>query len=749
VYEGATSIGMRVRGTDEYHSSMTYLTNQSQVYWHGATNLTLDAEWYLNSIGNPVNEDYFRIEIAIDNKLMYYYLGCETTAGSNYSTSANFNIGGPLQTWNHLHRNISSDYFAVFGVEPDYYKTMYWKIISYTNEYTEVYIDDIYLVNSSLVKIGGSVSGGNFEGGGGWTFQSGQGAGDIAQCTNSHSGSSSMNLTTLTFDDTAYAYAYYQPRKLLTAENQANLSFWWNLENYSNPTNSMWARISISLENTTWQSTFYYYLFVGGSGQLPFIIIGNDMNFVADGFNGTESWNFFNRNIWEDFNSMYPTENLWVEQINFQVRTWEDNAKLSLLVDDINFSPSILSDMDYEHQNAVGENIQGWESPPGSSKLTVTNFASSGSKAMNLTLTDDESDWESQKIGNLPIDSTTELILDFNVYIDTFNTSSEDYVFFQLDFNDDYMYYVIVNSTSAFEDELSGEGVQNFVILQETVTTGEWLNFQRDIVHDYELLFGSEPDDNLGDIELAARSNTGSSLTVIFDDMYIYYDTAPEITSVDQMPTTVSEAGESVRIMAEVVDASALTVTLSYRVDAGTWTNVTMNESTSDFRIDINAPYGVSEYFVTAMDAFGKTDVALNGSEYFTFTTVDTIAPIITLTPANDATVSDIVSIEITVQDSGSGFAGSELFINGTSIANISLDTVGISWDTTGIPDGEYNITVVAEDNAGNIASITHIVTVDNVVTPSGDLTGVILIAVIIVALGVVLVIYVFVVKKR
>ena len=132
VYEGSSSFGMQAQAMDPIHYSETYLTNQSQVYWHGATNLTLDVEWYMNNIGNPINTDYFRVEFHIDSRYVYYYLGCETTA-VNSSSYAYFNIDGPLQIWNHLSRNISSDYFEVFGVAPDYYQTMYWRLRSYTN----------------------------------------------------------------------------------------------------------------------------------------------------------------------------------------------------------------------------------------------------------------------------------------------------------------------------------------------------------------------------------------------------------------------------------------------------------------------------------------------------------------------------------------------------------------------------------------------------------------------------------------
>ncbi|MHA1928967.1 MAG: Ig-like domain-containing protein [Candidatus Thorarchaeota archaeon] len=767
VSEGATSFGMLARAVDVNHHSEAYLCRSTQMYWDNPTNLTLDVDWYLDSIGNPVDQDYFRVEINLNYHVMYYYFGCETTTYTNSSSRGYFMIDGATQTWNHLHRNLTSDYTAVFGGLPTQYRTMYWRMRSYTNDYTRAFIDDIHLVNGTT-KIGGSEENGDFEGGGGWSTVTGEGAGDIAQCSESHEGLWSMNMTAFTNLDNAYAYANYRPEKLLTADNKNNLSFWWNLSEYIDPGLATYARVAVDVKNATFYSTIYYYLFVGGSGMMPLIITGNNLKFAVDGFNVTDTWNFFDRNILNDFTSIYTTENLWVEEIEFQVKTYDDNALLSLLVDDITFTTSIVNDLDYEHQDAVGEPIQGWDNPESTNdRFTVTDFSLSGTKAANLTLTDDESYSEYQSV-DLPINGSTEVILDFNVYIDTFNTSSEDFVYISLEFSDETFVYVIANSTSEFEDEI-GEGDGNFILLQDTLVTGKWLNFQLDIVHDYELLFGSLPDGTLYDISLYAAAGPSSKLSVIFDDLYIYYDTSPEIVSVDQTPTVVVEAGKVVEIAVEVIDASGLTITITYRVDAGDWTNLTQEETgNGNYTIAFNAPWGETEYFIIVEDAFGKSDVAMDGGGYFTFTTTDTTSPVITLTPENGSTVSDIVSIEMSVEDSGSGVAFMELYIEGNLIANVTLDYVGVSWNTTGISDGEYNITVVAVDNTGNTASVTHLVTVDNTTTtttttddtttddttttttpPPESITGILLLVVIIAIAGIVLVLYIFVIKKK
>jgi len=640
--EGSHSIGLEARAINTYQSVDTYLIYQSRPTYDNPINLTLDLDWYLDSIGTPENQDYVRIDVNINYKHMFYYLGCETDY-TNYTSNAYFEISGTLQTWNHLQRNLTQDYIEMFGEVPTQYRETEWNIRTYSAmQYIRVYFDDLNLVNGTTTIYGGSIGEGNFETMGDWQTGWHYGAGDIAQCSDSNSGSSSMNLTALTFDDRAWADAYRSPDKLLTSDNQANLSFWWKLDDYVNPSMSTYARVTVSFENMTFQSDFYYYMFVGGSGTLPFINMGNNMKFAADSFNVTDTWNFFDRNLWEDFNSVYSSENLWISQIRFEVDNNEDDSKLSLLVDDITFAPSILNDMDYEQQNAIGQPIQGWDYPPGLDEFTVTDFAESGGKAANLTLMDDYT-YLDQDMHEIPIDSTTELIFDFNVYIDTFNTSSEDYVLFEFYFDEVAFSYIIANSTSAFEDEIGGEEDAKFIILQDTLVTGEWLNFQLDIVHDYELLFGSLPDTIIYDVNLLAEAVAGSKLEVYFDDLYIYYDPSPEITDVSHSPVAPLDGGFAL-IAATVVDATIDTVSVNYRVDNGSWSVLTMNQiSSTSFQANLTdlIEGSVVEYSVTAIDAFDKSVESLNGTEFYSFTvgSAPTSTPTITGDPGAIAAI--------------------------------------------------------------------------------------------------------------
>jgi hypothetical protein len=621
VYEGARSFGMQARAIDPTHYSDVRLTQQSWIYWNDPLNTTLDFDWYLDEIGNPVDQDYYMMQVRISSRNMYYYIGCTQTGFVNGSYGYIY-IDGPTKTWNHIHLNLTSDYIELFGNAPTEFQTIQWFIRSYSDEYTRVYMDDVNLINGTTVKVGGSTLNGNFESNsGGWTFQSSYDPADVSQSAVRHEGDWSMNITVLSYNYTSYASAAYYPYKLLASSNQGQLSFWWRINDWVNPTENNYARMMISVSNATSNFEMYYYFALGGSGTLP-IIMGDTIKAKAAGFNATNTWSFFDRNIWEDFASVYDTENLWIDEIELQVRTTEHNSRLSFLIDDASFQTSILNDMDYEHQNGVGTAIQGWTSPPGSDYLTVTNFAAGGEKAANLTLVGDVSYYEDQAIGRLPINSNTELILDFNVYLESFNMSSQDFILFQLQFEDKSLYYVIANSTNNFESEVGEESVQ-FIVLQDAVLVGEWLNFQLDIVHDYEQVFGIMPDTYLTYITMLGETGIGSKLVIYLDDLYIYYDPAPSVSNVQHQLFYAPGGGPATALItATAVDATLESVSLNFRVDNGVVQSITMSHVTaSTYAANITNLVGnrTVEYTITATDAFGKSTTALNGTDYYRF----------------------------------------------------------------------------------------------------------------------------------
>jgi len=623
VNEGAQSIGMEGRALDPNFYSEVRLSQTSFSSWDNPVNTTLDLDWYMDEIGNPNNVDYFRIQIRMGNpaRNMYYYLGCDT-GYSNYTYGDGyFLVDGPTGTWNHLHRNITSDYIEIFSEIPTAFYLVYVWVRSYTNEYTRVFVDDFNIVNGTDVRIGGSTNNGDFETTIGWALTTSTDPADISQSSLSYAGDWSMNMTAISYDDLARATAQANIGKRLTEINQGQLSFYWRIDEWINSSLNTIANVRLSVANATTSFTMYYYFCIGGAGTLPINLSGVDMQFKVTNFNETDQWNYFNRNIWEDFHSMSTTDELWIDSIRFQVSSSTDDSRLSVLFDELDFKASIVNDMGYETQGDLGTPIEGWREPMSDPEFSVTDFAYTGDRAGNITLENFDGLNHEQYFGVIPFDSTTELILDFSMYIDTFNESSDDYIFIEIYLDDDdgsSIAFIIANASSVVEENIS----EDYILLQENIVTGQWLNFQIDLVHTFEAVTGSMPNTTLDYMIFGAMAYENSHLVAFIDDLYIYSDPAPEITEVSHSPLEPVDGGFAL-ITATVVDVTLETVHVNYRVNNGSWSILSMDlNSGTTFEGNLTGLVedSVVEYSITAIDAFGKTVESLNGTEYYSFT---------------------------------------------------------------------------------------------------------------------------------
>ena len=645
INQGLQSVGMEARALDPTFFAEVRLSQTSFSSWDNPVNTTLDLEWYMDEIGNPDNVDYFRIQVRMGNpaRNMYYYLGCDT--GWTNGSTGYFIIDGPAGTWNHLHRNITSDYFEVFGEIPTAFYLVYIWVRSETYEYTRIFLDDFNIVNGTNVVIGGATANGDFETTSGWTLTTSTDPADISQSSLSYSGDWSMNMTAISYNDLARATAQARIGKRLTEINQGQLSFYWRIDDWVNPALNTIASVRVSAATTSYSFTMYYFLCVGGTGTLPMMIFGEDMKFQVANFNVTDTWNHFDRNIWEDFQSISSGEELWIDNIVFQVSSSTDDSRLSVLFDELNFSASIVNDMGYETQGDLGTPIEGWREPISDPEFSVTDFAYTGNRAGNITLEDVEGLNYEQPLGVIPFDSTTELILDFSMYIDTFNESSDDFIFIEIYLDDGAsIAFIIANASTEVEGNISND----YLLLQDNVVTGQWLNFQIDLVHIFETVTGSLPDTTLEYVIMGAMASEDSKLVVFIDDFYIYNDPAPEITEVSHSPLEPVDGGFTL-ITATVVDATIETVRVNYRVDNGSWSILSMNlDSGTTFEVNMTGLVGDSivEYSITAIDAFGKTVESLNGIEYYSFTVG---SPTTTTTTGDPGALSPAILIAVAI----------------------------------------------------------------------------------------------------
>ncbi|MFW9944525.1 MAG: Ig-like domain-containing protein, partial [Candidatus Sifarchaeia archaeon] len=116
------------------------------------------------------------------------------------------------------------------------------------------------------------------------------------------------------------------------------------------------------------------------------------------------------------------------------------------------------------------------------------------------------------------------------------------------------------------------------------------------------------------------------------------------------------------------------------------------------------------EYYVNATDYGGNETV----SSIESYTVADDIDPSLDVTgPASSVVVGQVEFI-INGTDEGSGIAGIEVFANGSSaFADVNVPSTYL-WNTTDWTNGEYNLTFVISDSAGNSVSQDYSFTVNN-----------------------------------
>jgi hypothetical protein len=406
----------------------------------------------------------------------------------------------------------------------------------------------------------------------------------------------------------------------LTELNPDLLSFWWRIEDLQESSDETYSYLEVECQNETGESFHvWYWLTYGGGESAPIDYDGYQMIDV-DGFNSTGSWQFFNRSIFEDITAVNQTQELVVENVELHVYVGK-GGRLSVLFDDLSFVSAALNDMGYEDQLDVGTPIRAWGGIYESPEFLVTDQAYAGEKAANLTIVDGNSYQESQRIGYMPLTADTEIYLDVNWRLEDFSGLDGEFAGVEVYVDDDTAFaYIFANAS----DPAGANGFDQYIILPEANTEGSWFNMQRCLSRDYETLFGSAPNTSISYIYLTAESETGGRIEILFDDFYLYTDPAPDVSSVVHSPSS-PESDEIVDVAAIVIDSSLDVVTLHYRVDEGSWTNLAMSSIADDSyneSIPGQSEDSVVEYYITAEDTFGKTTTALNGSDYFSYVVV-------------------------------------------------------------------------------------------------------------------------------
>ncbi|MFX1475674.1 MAG: hypothetical protein ACFFCO_09415, partial [Promethearchaeota archaeon] len=397
VYEGIFSAGIQCQ-TPHYQATAAYF------YQPGLTvdmfDLNVTFQYYIDKNEYPAT-DSFHFLLSLQNSTnswyMYYYLN-GTTSSTNSSTFAYFLLNEPGQQWNRFSRNITDDFLSVQefpGTIDSTLKLKQLQFFGYVSEgavdhHLRAFVDDVNVVNetNAYIWVGGATKDGNFESGvkNTWLFSPTYDAGSVYQSSDVHTGSWSLNITAAALGNNSGANAHNEPLARLTSQNLGILSFWWNLS-YQNANGSSFSRVKLVCTTDVSDRDIYYFMGYGGT-SVPQGLSNDSLHrlvFRADSFNDTAGWTHFQRDIWNDAASYFSAEEIFVEQIWFEVWAKGVGRVTTTLIDDVSLVSQTINDGDYEDQQGVDSNIRGWDTEH--SYFTVTDsYFVSGNKAANLTV---------------------------------------------------------------------------------------------------------------------------------------------------------------------------------------------------------------------------------------------------------------------------------------------------------------------------------------------------------------------------
>lgn len=106
------------------------------------------------------------------------------------------------------------------------------------------------------------------------------------------------------------------------------------------------------------------------------------------------------------------------------------------------------------------------------------------------------------------------------------------------------------------------------------------------------------------------------------------------------------------------------------------------------------------------------------GAFEFNSGVIDTTPPTVTVTvPADSATVSNVVSLNATATDVGSGVASVKFSIDGSNVGTVNSGPFTLNWDSRSVANGAHSIQALATDLMGNQSNSTVVnFTVANVI---------------------------------
>ncbi len=598
--------------------------------------LVLDFYW--NAISSPDISHGGRIYVQAQfyngtSYNLYYLLSVGNAVLSNTTYRTSFIVNGSLAQWNHLQRNLLSDFNSRLGWSASgnlYLSSIYFYIDSPSGPQgpAELVFDDVSITNSTAYDYMASRNG-NFEDGNGnhWSYAGQSDYGYASLSDTSLHGNKALNLTVAHAMEYSYSEAdIYQypgnPSIIPYAPDILLLDFDWNYIDIPNA-GQQEAYITLTFNNNTYSSYVYFYLGYDSGSSLGSNYSQPNYSyyyFNALGFGTRGEWMHFHLDLFYLVNSL-GFSNIGLNYLEVHVDSnGHSNAVTQLLVDSFRLLcyPTGYPGFELESDGTSGANpIPGWWVNQGSnSNFNHTHDARSGNWALNIT---PSSGTTASLYRDTYFQPDNNSFLDFWWRLDELTSTSSSYAYVQLEYQGSYYLRYYVALDSHYSPSNSSSTVS--YILPSRNTTGAWVHTSRNITSD--LLDGL----GLSGLELIefafyVYNDPGGRISTLFDDATLKDITPP--TGSPSVGTAVYHAPTLVNVDADDNRAGVRSVVVSYNTGAG-WTDISAAYSSPHWEayIPMLAMGTAVEYYVTITDYAGNVYVNNNGGVNFTFAVGD------------------------------------------------------------------------------------------------------------------------------
>ncbi|RLI59716.1 MAG: hypothetical protein DRO93_08065 [Candidatus Thorarchaeota archaeon] len=648
---------------------------------------------------------------------LYYILWMqESTSFTNSTTHCYFIRNDTAGAWHSFSTNVTSDFLSTgLSLDPSRVVTMArfeaYMPAGYTDP-AQLDIDEVSLSNTSHEYI----PDGTFETAVTQWDGFSRCAGHVSTSGFATEGDRSLNITTArTHDDGesfAYATQYLYSGPPVYAPGKVILSLDWRVSRGTVHDEDNYAYVRLYLQNATRIVTVTFYL-VAPSVSSNY---SSSVSIRVKDFNSTDTWHHLSVDLY-DVLAECELDNLTAYSIRLYCGTYGTlGSRTVLLVDSFSILAAPARNPGFEAAWRTGPSDvgSGWNSggDPGSS-VSLSGDAHSGKHSLNLTASDDAAAWATR-----PVYARMAKGIEMRFSYRNRRIEGTGVAYLQLAFEGGYLLYYFFARNVTYS-ALNSSTTRSYV-LPDCNVTGSWRTVVRNISRDLSNFtppFGHDQW-NLTYIRCHLYSESGSNFTVLLDDIDFYDVVPPTVSHKSRTPASPTYY-EPATVAAQATDnlAGVYAVSIVYRVNGGTWSQVVMTPGGSDYVGQIPAcPFGGTvEYYLVATDLCGVNGTDDNGGAYYSYVVGDDIVPEVSiLTPANKTSVSGIETVSVEATDVGSGIAFVTLYLDDTLVGNLTASPYTFSWDTRLHTDGVHTLKAVAHDNGGNSAEDSVVVEIQN-----------------------------------